>query len=82
MRILQGVPIYSAGKVVELDTKTHKADLIASFRAPGDLSVRSGLEDSVRDRRTIVPSGLNGMPSPTRNQLWWHSKKPMVLLST
>ncbi|KAJ5370810.1 uncharacterized protein N7496_006902 [Penicillium cataractarum] len=29
---------YSAGKVVELDTKTHKATLIASFRAPGDLS--------------------------------------------
>lgn len=32
---------YSAGKVVELDTNTHKATLIASFRAPGDLSVRS-----------------------------------------
>ncbi|KAJ5912359.1 hypothetical protein N7504_001242 [Penicillium tannophilum] len=32
---------YSAGKIVELDTKKRTARLIASFRAPGDLSVRS-----------------------------------------
>lgn len=32
---------YSAGKVVELDTKKRSAKLIAMFRAPGDLSVRS-----------------------------------------
>lgn len=32
---------YSAGKVVELDTEKHTARLIAEFRAPGDLSVRS-----------------------------------------
>lgn len=32
---------YSAGKVVELDTEKGTAKLIASFRAPGDLSVRS-----------------------------------------
>lgn len=32
---------YSAGKIVELDTKKRTARLIASFRAPSDLSVRS-----------------------------------------
>jgi hypothetical protein len=32
---------YSEGKVLELDTKKHTATLIASFRAPGDLSARS-----------------------------------------
>ncbi|KAJ5606570.1 hypothetical protein N7510_009351 [Penicillium lagena] len=43
---LSGGPIlqtraYSEGKVVELDTAKRTARLIASFRAPGDLSVKS-----------------------------------------
>ncbi|KAJ5814583.1 hypothetical protein N7474_006360 [Penicillium riverlandense] len=38
--ILQTRP-YSEGKVVELDTAKRTARLIASFRAPGDLSVKS-----------------------------------------
>jgi hypothetical protein len=32
---------YSAGKVVELDTENWTSKLLAEFRAPGDLSVRS-----------------------------------------
>lgn len=52
---------YSAGKVVELDTKTHKATLIASFRAPGDLSVRSqGNLQLLPNGNAFINWGYNG----------------------
>jgi hypothetical protein len=55
---------YSAGKVVELDTKTHKATLIASFRAPGDLSVRSqGNLQLLPNGNAFINWGYNGAMS-------------------
>lgn len=52
---------YSAGKVVELDTKTQKATLIASFRAPGDLSVRSqGNLQLLQNGNAFINWGYNG----------------------
>ncbi|KAJ5812382.1 hypothetical protein N7474_008683 [Penicillium riverlandense] len=44
---------YSEGKVVELDTTKHTATLIASFRAPGDLSARS------QGNLQLLPNGIH-----------------------
>jgi hypothetical protein len=47
--------------VVELDTKTHKATLIATFRAPGDLSVRSqGNLQLLPNGNAFINWGYNG----------------------
>jgi hypothetical protein len=55
---------YSAGKVVELDTKMHTATLIASFRAPGDLSVRSqGNLQLLPNGNAFINWGYNGAMS-------------------
>lgn len=52
---------YSAGKVVELDTATKTAKLIASFRAPGDLSVRSqGNLQLLPNGNAFINWGYNG----------------------
>lgn len=66
---LAGGPIlqtreYSAGKVVELDTKKRTARLIASFRAPGDLSVRSqGNLQLLPNGNAFINWGYNGAMS-------------------
>ncbi|RJE21449.1 Arylsulfotransferase ASST [Aspergillus sclerotialis] len=55
---------YSAGKVVELDTKKHTAKLIASFRAPEDLSVRSqGNLQLLPNGNAFINWGYNGAMS-------------------
>ncbi|KAJ6160383.1 hypothetical protein N7470_003779 [Penicillium chermesinum] len=52
---------YSAGKVVELDTATKQAKLIAIFRAPGDLSVRSqGNLQLLSNGNAFINWGYNG----------------------
>lgn len=52
---------YSAGKVVELDTASKTAKLIASFRAPGDLSVRSqGNLQLLPNGNAFINWGYNG----------------------
>ncbi|KAJ5690235.1 hypothetical protein N7462_004627 [Penicillium macrosclerotiorum] len=55
---------YSAGKIVELDTHSHTATLIASFRAPGDLSVRSqGNLQLLPNGNAFINWGYNGAMS-------------------
>lgn len=55
---------YSAGKVVELDTENWSAKLIAEFRAPGDLSVRSqGNLQLLPNGNAFINWGYNGAMS-------------------
>lgn len=55
---------YSEGKVVELDTEKHTATLLASFRAPGDQSVRSqGNTQLLPNGNAFINWGYNGAMS-------------------
>ncbi|KAJ5089672.1 hypothetical protein N7532_008356 [Penicillium argentinense] len=55
---------YSAGKVVELDTEKWTAKLIAEFRVPGDLSVRSqGNLQLLPNGNAFINWGYNGFMS-------------------
>lgn len=66
---LAGGPIlqaraYSEGKVVELDTEKHTATLLANFRAPRDLSVRSqGNMQLLPNGNAFINWGYNGAMS-------------------
>lgn len=52
---------YSEGKVVELDTEEGTATLLASFRAPGDLSVRSqGSNQILENDNAFINWGYKG----------------------
>ena len=58
---------YSAGKIVELDTEKHTARLIAEFRAPDDLSVRSqGNMQLLPNGNAFINWGYNGAMSEHR----------------
>ncbi|KAJ5725112.1 uncharacterized protein N7483_006469 [Penicillium malachiteum] len=66
---------YSAGKVVELDTENWNARLIAEFRAPGDLSVRSqGNLQLLSNGNAFINWGYDGAMSehkPDGTTIWF-----------
>ncbi|KAJ5712036.1 hypothetical protein N7488_006192 [Penicillium malachiteum] len=66
---------YSAGKVVELDTENWTARLIAEFRAPGDLSVRSqGNLQLLPNGNAFINWGYDGAMSehtPDGTTIWF-----------
>ncbi|KAJ6031719.1 hypothetical protein N7540_002451 [Penicillium herquei] len=66
---------YSAGKVVELDTENWTARLIAEFRAPGDLSVRSqGNLQLLSNGNAFINWGYDGAMSehkPDGTTIWF-----------